>query len=87
VSRLSEFFRNPFSFLTASKGAEDRVAAYIIREHDRGRSLEEILDDPYVINRCSEQEIRRVVERPEVVKALGDDIAQARAEVGGQSSS
>jgi hypothetical protein len=87
VSRLSEFFRNPFSFLTASKGAEDRVAAYIIREHDRGRSLEEILDDPYVINRCSEQEIRRVVERPEVVKALGDDIAQARAGVGGQSSS
>jgi hypothetical protein len=87
VSRLSEFFRNPFSFLTASKGAEDRVAAYIIREHERGRSLGDILDDPYVINRCSEQEIRRVVERPEVVNALGDDIAQARAGVGGQSSS
>jgi hypothetical protein len=87
VSRLSDFFRNPFSFLTASKGSEDRVAAYIIREHDRGRSLEAILDDPYVANRCSEQEIRRVLERPEVVNAIGDDVAAARAATGDQSSS
>ena len=45
------------------------------------------LDDPYVVNRCSELEIKRVLERPEVVTAVGDDIAEARAATGDQSSS
>ena len=85
MGRLSSFFRNPFSSLFATKGSEDRIAAYIIREHDRGRSLDDILDDPYVVNRCTEQEIKRVLERPEVVKAVGDDIAAHVA--AGQSSS
>jgi len=78
VSRLGSFFRNPFSFLFESKSSEERVAAYVVREHDRGRTLEDILDDPYVVNRVSEDGARRVLERPEVVKALGDDIAEAR---------
>jgi hypothetical protein len=87
VGRLGGFFRNPFSFLFATKGAEDRVAAYIIREHDRGRTLEDILDDLYVVNRCSEAEIARVLVRPEVVKAIGDDIAGVKQAPAGQSSS
>jgi hypothetical protein len=79
VERLAAFLRNPFSFLFASKSGEDRVAVYIVREHKRGRSVTDILDDPYVKNRCSEREIARVLERPEVVHALGDDIAAAQA--------
>ena len=55
-------------------GSEKQVAAYIVREHKRGRSLDDILDDPYVRNRCSDQEIARVLESPEVIRALGDDI-------------
>jgi hypothetical protein len=77
VARFS--FRNAFSFMFTTKGSEERIAAYVIREHDRGRSLEDILDDPYVVNRCSADEISRVIERPEVVKAIGDDMAEARA--------
>ena len=69
------------------KGAEDRVAAYVIREHGRGRTLDDILDDPYVVNRLSEQEVARVLERPEVVKAIGDDMAEARQAQSSQSSS
>jgi hypothetical protein len=68
VGRLSDFFRNLFA---SSKGSNERVAAYILREHERGRTLEDILDDPYVVNRCSEQEIARVLERPEIIEALG----------------
>ena len=68
------FWRNPFSFLFAGRRSEKQVAAYVVREHRRGRSLSDILDDPYVRNRCSEQEIARVLESPEVVRALGDDI-------------
>ncbi len=65
---IGSFFRNLF---TSSKGSNERIAAYIIREHERGRTLEDILDDPYVVNRCSEQEIARVLEQPEVIQAIG----------------
>ena len=35
-------FRNLFSFLFQRSSAEERVAAYVIREHERGRDLAEI---------------------------------------------
>jgi len=56
---------------------EERVAAYLIREHDRGRTLDDILDDPYVLNRLSTPEIARLLDRPDVIKAIGDDMAEA----------
>jgi len=76
MARLSSFLRNPFSFLFATTSQEERVAAYVVREHDRGRSLDDILDDPYVVNRLSPNEIARVLEQPEVIKAIGDDLAE-----------
>ena len=79
MGRLAALFRNPFSFLSARSTAEDRVAAYLIREHERGRSLSEILGDPYVKNHLTPNQIDRVLERPELIRALGDDVAK-RAE-------
>ena len=73
---IGDFFRNLFS----RTDHVDRVAAYVIREHERGRTLEEILDDPYVKNRTTPQERDRLLDRPEVIRALGDDVVeQARA--------
>ncbi len=66
------FLRNPFSFLFARSGSEDRLAAYVIREHGRGRSVAEILEDPYLRNRTSEQQRARLLERPEVIRAVGE---------------
>jgi len=77
VGRLARLFRNPFSFLGAGSAHEDRVAAYLIREHDRGRALSEIIEDPYVRNRCSPQERARLLERPDVLRAIGDDMVEA----------
>jgi hypothetical protein len=77
VGSISRFFRGVFSFLGSRSGQEDRVAAYVVREHDRGRSLNDILDDPYVRNRCSAAEIARVLDRPDVLKAIGDDMAES----------
>ena len=71
-TRISAFLRNPFSFLFARSSQEDRLAAYVIREHERGRPLDDILDDPYVRNRASPDEVRRLLDRPEVVRALGE---------------
>ena len=77
MQRLSGFLRNPFSFLFASTKKEERLVQYVIREHDRGRSLAEILDDPYIRNRTSEQERARLLDRPDLIHALGQDIVEA----------
>jgi hypothetical protein len=76
VGWLSNLFRNPFSFLGTRSAKEERLAAYVIREHDRGRPLAEILDDPYLRNRATEQERARILDRPEVVHALGRDVVE-----------
>jgi hypothetical protein len=77
MQRLSSLLRSPYSFLFAGSSAEDRVAAYVIREHSRGRALAEILQDRYVQNRLDTQQQRRLLDRPEVVHALGDDTVEA----------
>ncbi|HSB39017.1 MAG TPA: hypothetical protein VLD13_08015 [Gaiellaceae bacterium] len=77
AGRLSNFLRNPFSFLFARSSQEERLAAYVIREHERGRTLEEILDDPYVRNRATQQEVARLLDRPEVIHALGEGTVAA----------
>jgi len=72
MGRLSDFFRSPFSFLFTRSSQEDRLATYVIREHERGRALEEILDDPYVTNRAQPEQVKRLLDRPEVIHALGE---------------
>ena len=77
--KLSSVLRNPFSFLFARSSAEERVAAYVIREHERGRSLQEILEDPYVRNRLSPEQRARLLDRPDIIRAIGQDtVAGAR---------
>jgi hypothetical protein len=76
MGKLADLFRNPFSFLFTRSTQEERVAAYLIREHERGRTLEEILDDPYVRNRLTPQQRSRLLDRPDVIRAIGDDIVE-----------
>lgn len=78
MARLPDILRSPFSFLFQRRHTEELVAEYVVREHHRGRSLEEILEDAYVKNRCTPEQVRRVLDHPEVVHAIGDDIAAAR---------
>jgi hypothetical protein len=77
MAKLSELFRNPFSFLFQRSSQEDRLASYVIREHERGRSLEEILNDRYLINRTTETQRERLLDRPEVIRAIGGDSIEA----------
>jgi hypothetical protein len=75
--KLAQVLGKPFSFLFTRSTQEERVAAYVIREHERGRSLEEILDDPYVRNRLTPQQRSRLLDRPDVIHAIGDDIVES----------
>jgi hypothetical protein len=77
--RLSLKGRNPFSFLLVRSPREEHLSRYVLREYRRGRSLSEVLDDPYVRNRSTEHERARLLERPEVVSALGEQtVAELR---------
>jgi hypothetical protein len=70
--------KDMFSFLFQRSTHEERVAQYVIREHDRGRSLHDILEDKYVVNRLQSPEQRaRLLDRPEIMTAVGGDMVEA----------
>jgi hypothetical protein len=75
--RLTSVLRNPFSFLFTKSTQEERVAAYVIREHERGRPLDDILEDPYVRNRLTPEQRSRLLDRTDVIRAVGDDTVEA----------
>jgi len=66
-----------FSFLGQGSSKDDRVAQYVIREHDRGRSLNEILEDKYVQNRLTPEQQRRLLDRPEIIESFSGDVVEA----------
>jgi hypothetical protein len=80
VIRLTSLIRSPFSFLFTRSTAEARVTDYVIREHRHGRSLADILRDNYVQNRLTPEQQNRLLDRPELIEAIGHDVVSgARA--------
>jgi hypothetical protein len=82
VGLFSRLFGKRDGTRQASRGIskEDALAAYIVREHRQGRSLEDILDDAYLKNRSTEEQRLRLLERPEVIRAVGEHTAAMAAE-------
>jgi hypothetical protein len=79
---LKDTLAGVFSFLQTRSQVEERLAQYVIREHRRGRSLDEILDDSYVRNRCTPEQVERLLDRPDLVHAVGNDlITEARTTI------
>ena len=73
--------RSPFSFLFMRSQKEELMAEYVIREHHHGRALAEILEDAHIRNNLSDEQVRRLLDRPEVVHAIGSDVlAELRSE-------
>jgi hypothetical protein len=70
--------KDMFSFLFQRSSGEERVAQYVVREHDRGRPLAEIMEDKYVVNRLqTPQQRARLLDRPEILQAVGSDMVEA----------
>lgn len=67
--RIRQFFEE-----MATDPVEERVVEYVIREVHNGRRLMEVIDDPYVKNRLSEEKVESVLQSPEVVQALEEEI-------------
>ena len=71
---LVDAIKGAFSFLSSRTQSEERVAQYVIREHNRGRPVREILEDHYVTNRLSAEQVKRLLDRPDVLHALGENL-------------
>ena len=71
---LVDAIKSAFSFLSSRSQGEERVAQYVIREHHRGRPLHDVLEDHYVTNRLSAEQIKRLLDRPDMLHALGENL-------------
>jgi hypothetical protein len=71
---IGKFFRNPFASIFARSSREDQLVAYVIREHGLGRTIDDIMDDPYLRNRSTEDQRRRLLESPDVIRAVGQHV-------------
>jgi hypothetical protein len=54
-----------------------RLIEYVVRQLGAGRTLQQVLDDPYVTNRSTTMDRRALLEEPEVVEAAGGEAALA----------
>jgi hypothetical protein len=78
VGRLTQFFKSPFSSLFSGSSREDQLASYVIREHASGRTIEDIMDDPYLKNRSTPEQRRRLLESPDVIRAVAEHTDKAQ---------
>lgn len=64
------------SFLAEFSGdlAGERVKKYIIEELDLGRNLSEILRDPYIKNRISDEKIEELIANSEIINAVEENL-------------
>jgi hypothetical protein len=53
---------------------ENALVRYVVREVEMGRPLAEVMADPYITNRAGRVDTRRLLDRPEVIAAVGDDV-------------
>ena len=55
-------------------GVEDSLVRYVVREVSGGRNLADVMQDPYITNRAGQVDARRLLDRPEVIAAVNDDV-------------
>jgi hypothetical protein len=60
--------------LNDSGATHKRHVEYVVRQVRGGRHIAEVLEDPYVTNRATPLERRALLEEPEVVDAVGDEV-------------
>jgi hypothetical protein len=87
MARAADILRSPFAFLFTRSRKEEVVAEYVIREHHQGRALDEILRDSYVSNRLSPAQAERLLDRADVLNAVGADMVEAHRAAQGEADS
>lgn len=81
MSTINERIKSFLEDVTTD-AVEERVIEYIVREVHNGRSLMEVIDDPYVRNRLSDEKRAGILENPEIVDALESEIRASMTNTG-----
>jgi hypothetical protein len=70
--------REEVNRLVNDRGAQHkRLIEYVVRQVKAKRSLADVLEDPYVVNRSTPLERRALLEEPEIVDAVSDDVLES----------
>jgi hypothetical protein len=73
VTSINERIKQLMSDMSSDM-LEERVVEYVVREVHNGRKLMEVIDDPYVRNRLSDDKRAAVLENTEIIDALEQEI-------------
>lgn len=76
ASNINDRIKQFFTDLSADP-VEERVVEYVIREVHNGRRLMDVINDPYVRNRLTDEKREEILQNPEVVDALEREIKSA----------
>ncbi len=76
ASSINERLKQFLEDLTTDP-VEERVVEYVIREVHNGRKLMDVINDPYVRNRLSEEKREELLQNSEVIDALEQEIQSA----------
>mgnify|MGYP001823024092 FL=1 len=69
--------REQVESLVGDSGAKHkRLVEYVTRQLKGGRSLAQVLEDPYVTNRLSPLDRRALLEEPEIIEATHDEVLE-----------
>ena len=74
---LVDAIKGAFSFLGSRSQSEERMAQYVIREHHRGRPLARDPRGPLRDEPPHAEQVRRLLDRPDVIHAVGKDTIAA----------
>lgn len=54
---------------------EERLIRFILNELQKGRSFDQVMADPYVVNRTNEEDRARMLENPAILEGIEDRLA------------
>ena len=55
----------------------ERIVNYMVREVHRGRKIDDIMSDPFVKNRIDDETVERLLQDPEVIRSIEEELIKA----------
>jgi hypothetical protein len=63
--------------------SQERLSAYVVREHRRGRALRDILGDPFVVEHATQAELGLLRENPDLIHRLLEELLSSQPDPSG----
>lgn len=57
---------------------QERVIRYVMNEMQKGKSFDDVMEEPYVVNHTTPHMRARMVENPQIVRGIEDQLAGRR---------